>query len=121
MKPPENAEIEVRGQKFVVKALTIEEEGKVLALRNRLAEDRWADLAESKSKDDTTWALLFQAAAELSYAIVQAPKDFPGPTKLSDMDFLWEIYDAYQETMVRPFRAQRVAEAEEKPEQPGKE
>jgi hypothetical protein len=102
--PPESGYIEVRGMKLKVKSLTIEEEGKVVALRDELAAGKWGKFAESVSADDRGWALLFQAAAELNYAIVEAPDDFPGATKLRDGDFLYEIWDAYMEKMVRPFR-----------------
>jgi hypothetical protein len=119
--PPEFAYIEVRGKRFKVKSLTIEEEGKVVSLRDDLAQGKWGRLAESPSADDRGWALLFQAAAELSFAIVEAPVDFPGATKLKDGDFLYEIWDAYMEKIVRPFRTRRVAEPEKRAEAPGKE
>jgi len=119
--PPEFAHIEVRGKRFKVKSLTIEEEGKVVSLRDDLAQGKWGRLAESPSADDRGWALLFQAAAELNFAIVEAPDDFPGATKLKDGDFLYEIWDAYMEKIVRPFRTRRMAEPEKAAEAPGQE
>jgi hypothetical protein len=126
--PPEFATIEVRGQRFKVKSLTIEEEGRVIALRDDLAVGRWGKLAESPSRDDRVWALLLQAAAELRYAIVDAPDDFPTdedgtprPGRLKDTNYLWELWGAYAEAMVRPFRPGPMEPAEGGTEEPGKE
>jgi hypothetical protein len=126
--PPEFAYIEVRGKRFKVKSLTIEEEGKVVSLRDDLAQGKWGRLAESPSVDDGAWATLLHATAELTYAIVEAPDDFPRteddmpcPRKLRDTSYLWQIWGAYAEKMVRPFRPGPVESPQRRAQGAGEE